>query len=407
MSKKILVICHHYWPENFRVTDLCQGLVERGYQVDVLCGTPNYPQGRFYSGYSYWGKKREVHNGVQIFRTCEVPRGSNTNLRIFLNYISFPVASFFSLPRFLSKRYDKVLIYQLSPVFMGIAGIIIGKIKKIEVTTYVLDLWPDNLYSVFPVKNRFLRNLLYKISTWFYKKSDKLIAVSPEMESLLGRRTGKKGCELTTIYQYCEKLHERKLVARTLRERFKGYFNVVYTGNITPAQSFETIIDTALLLKKRGYEKKIHFIIVGGGMSVENFKSAIQENQLGRMFNFEGLKPVEEMPKYYDIADALLVTLAKSDLLKLTIPAKVTSYIASGKPIIASLEGSGKVLIEQIGCGLVSSPEDSYGLQENILKLFEMKESHRAKMGKKGVDSHFKFLERNKSVDKIIQFLFH
>jgi len=385
---------------------LCEGFVERGYQVDVLCGTPNYPQGKFYPGYSYWGKRREVHNGVKIFRTCEIPRGTNTKLRVFLNYISFPIASFFSLPRFLFKKYDKVLIYQLSPVFMGIVGIVVGEIKKIEVTTYVLDLWPDNLYSVLPVKNKFLKDLLYKISTWFYRKSDKLIAVSPEMESLLRMRTGKERRKLTTIYQYCEKIHERKLVDGTLRDRFKGYFNVVYTGNITPAQSFETIINAALLLKKRGYEKKIHLVIVGGGMSVGDFRGAIQENQLESMFHFEGLKPVEEMPKYYDIADALLVTLAKSDLLKLTIPAKVTSYIASGKPIIASLEGSGQVLIEQIGCGLVSPPEDSHELCENIIKLFKMEETHRKKMGKKGVDYHFKFLERNKSVDKITQFFF-
>jgi len=406
MAKNLLVICQHYWPENFRVTDLCEGLVERGYKVDVLCGIPNYPQGKFYPGYSYLGKRRDIHNGVKIFRALEIPRKGNTRLRIFLNYISFPIASLVYLPRFLLGKYDKVLIYQLSPVFMGILGIIVGKIKKIEIITYVLDLWPDNLYSVLSFESKLIRNFLYKISTWFYQKSDKLMAVSSEMETLLERRTGKEEDKVVTIYQYCEKLHERKLVDKSLRERFKNHFNVVYTGNITPAQSFKTIVNAAILIKQSKYREKIHFVIVGGGMSEGDFKNAIRENKLDRMFDFEGIRPVEEMPKYYDIADALLVTLAKSDLLGLTIPAKVTSYIASGKPIVASLEGSGEVLIKQIRCGLVSPPEDSQALYENIIRLFEMKKEERDEMGKRGIDYHRKFLERNKSIDKISDFIF-
>ena len=113
MKGNILFISQHYWPENFRSTDLCEGLVERGYNVDVLCGIPNYPKGFFFKGYSYLSKRREIYNKVKIHRVFEIPRRGNNNLMIFINYISFPIASLFHLPRLLFKKYDKILIIKL------------------------------------------------------------------------------------------------------------------------------------------------------------------------------------------------------------------------------------------------------------------------------------------------------
>ncbi|HBB64538.1 MAG: glycosyltransferase [candidate division WS6 bacterium GW2011_GWC1_33_20] len=407
MKKNVLVICQHYWPENFRITDFCQGLIEKGYNVDILCGIPNYPKGEFYKGYSYWKPKQERHNGVRIFRTIEIPRKGNTTLRIFLNYISFPISSTLLIPRFLlsNNKYDHIFIYQLSPVLMGISGIILGKLKNIKTTIYVLDLWPDNLYSVLTVRNKYLRIFLYKISTWFYKNADNIIAISPEMEKVLRERTGKKQENMTTVYQYCEKLYEGKPRNNNLRKIFNKKFKVVFTGNITPAQTPETIIRTAILLKQNGYEKKILFIIVGGGMSIENFISDVKNKNLQEMFHFEGIKPVEEIPKYYDIADALLVTMAQNELLNLTIPAKVTSYIASGKPILASIGGAGARLLEEIGNSLISQPEDHNALYQNIIKIFQMTQQERRAVGEKSYAYYYKYLERNKSIDRILKFI--
>ena len=131
---KILVICQHFWPESFRINDICDFFIEKGCSVDVLCGIPNYPKGRFFPGYSYIRKRKQTHNGINIRRVFEIPRGNNSNLRIFLNYISFPIASLFHIPRLLTKKYDKIFIYQLSPVMMSIAGILVGKLKKTEIT---------------------------------------------------------------------------------------------------------------------------------------------------------------------------------------------------------------------------------------------------------------------------------
>src|SRR5437773_1233195 len=183
--KKVLVVCQHFWPEAFRINDICDFLVEHDCDVEVLCGIPNYPQGTFFSGYSYFKNRKQRHNNITIRRAFEIPRGSNTNIRIFLNYVSFPIASLFHVPRLLAKKYDRILLYQLSPVMMSIAGIIVGTLRNTETTMYVLDLWPENLFSVLKIKHEVLRQLAATVSHWHYKHVDKLVVLSEKMKSRL------------------------------------------------------------------------------------------------------------------------------------------------------------------------------------------------------------------------------
>ena len=103
-KQRILIVGQHYWPETFRITDIAEGLVERGYEVEVLCGTPNYPAGKFFEGYGFFKRKREIRNGVRITRVPEIPRGNNSNFRIGLNFISFPFFALFYVPFFLFKK---------------------------------------------------------------------------------------------------------------------------------------------------------------------------------------------------------------------------------------------------------------------------------------------------------------
>ena len=164
--RKVLVVCQHYWPESFRINDICDFFIEKECKVDVLCGLPNYPEGKLYKGYSFVRNLRQTHNGISIQRVPEIPRGENTSLRIFLNYISFPFFSLFYIPWLLTKKYDKIFLYQLSPGMMTFAGIIVGKIRRTDMTIYVLDLWPENLFSVLDIQNTFLRKLVTDISHW-------------------------------------------------------------------------------------------------------------------------------------------------------------------------------------------------------------------------------------------------
>ncbi len=288
-SKKVLVVGQHYWPEAFRINDICDFLVEKGCTVDVLCGIPNYPKGKFFSGYSYFKHRTEQHNGINIKRVFELPRGNNSNFRIFLNYISYPIASLTHIPRLLFKKYDKIFIYQLSPVMMSIAGIIVGKIKRVETTMYVLDLWPENLFSVIDIQNPFFRKIATIVSRWHYRHVDKLIVLSKKMRDHLILITNIKPEKIIVLPQTCEKVYEVDVHDKQLETRFRNGFNLLYAGNISPAQSFETIISAAKSLKKSGFND-INWIIVGDGMSRNWLENEVLKTNLQSNFFFEGFK---------------------------------------------------------------------------------------------------------------------
>lgn len=405
-KKKILVICQHFWPEGFRINDVTDYFVENNCDVDVLCGIPNYPKGKFFDGYSVFKNRKQTHRHINIRRAMEIPRGNNTNLRVFLNYISFPLASLFHIPRLLTKRYDKIYIHQLSPVMMGLAGIIIGRLKRTETTMYVLDLWPENLYSVLPVKNKTLRWLATKHSHWYYKRADKLVALSTTMQSKLLHATGKPKEKVIVLPQACEKVYESIVHDKELKKRFSKGFNILFAGNISPAQSFETIVKSAKKLKEQDING-INWIIVGDGMSRSWLEEEVKKNDLSNCFYFEGHKPISDIPKYTGIADVLVGCLVKSDFLEATVPGKVMSYIAAGKPMVLAMDGEVQELINNtIGCGYVGPTDDVKKLTENIKKVYNMPIAQRQAMGKKGREYHHKHLERNIVLKQLYNYMF-
>jgi len=288
---------------------------------------------------------------------------------------------------------------------MSLAGILLGRMKKIETTMYVLDLWPENLYTVLNVRNKFLRAFLSRVSIWYYRKSDKLIANSQKLMELLKERTNKSDDKIVYIPQFCEKAYELSLNDEELRSQFANTFNMVFTGNISPAQSFETILQAAKQLNMDGYTD-IRWIIVGDGMSKKWLESEVQSEGLSDCFVFVGRMPMEEIPKYTDIADGLIACLVKSDMLDATIPAKVFSYYAAGRPMVLSMDGEIQQIIDESKAGYAVDAEDSAGLAEAVVKLYDATENERKRMGENAKEYYFKHFERNLNMKKLIGFMF-
>ena len=407
MSKRILIVGQHFWPESFRINDIADFLADdKGCTVDVLSGLPNYPSGKFPDGYGYFKNRRQTRGNITIRRVFEIPRGNNSNLRIFLNYISFPIASLFHIPRLLTKKYDKIFLYQLSPVMMSIAGIIVGKLKHTETTMYVLDLWPENLYSVLDIKNPLLRRIAATVSHWHYRHVDKLIVLSERMQKRLVQITSTAPEKIIVLPQAAEKLYEEELHDKDLERRFAKGFNLVFTGSITPAQSFDTVIAAAKILKDKAIDG-INWIIVGDGMARQHVEASVKQAGLDDIFFFEGQKPMTDIPKYTAIADGLIGCLVKSDLLEATIPAKVMSYIASGKPLVLAMDGEVQALINTtIRGGFAGPTGDQQTLAANIEALYRLPKNERQAMGERLKAYHFKHFERNLILEKLYKFIF-
>lgn len=401
-QKKILVVTQHFWPENFRINDIVEGFLQDGIAVDVLCGLPNYPKGEWFPGYSAAGPFEEEWHGARLYRCKEVPRRSNTSVNIFLNYVSWPWYAAHALHR-LPGGYDAVFCFNTSPVLMCWPAIRYAKKHHIPFTNYVLDIWPENLYSVLNVKNKALRAIAQGVSDALYKKADRLIAMSEPLQQRLCQRTGMPPQKVAVIPQYCEDFYAVPQPDAALQAQFDGRFNLVFTGTFTPAQSLETVITAVQDARSRGADM-LHLLLVGDGMSRAALEAKVKDLHAEDAVTFYGSVPATDIPKFTALADALIVCLSDSPDLGLTVPAKVASYMAAGKPVLASMDGAGNAAVAAAG-GLSSPACDAAALADNLLALTRMDAAQRAAMGQSAKEYYLAHYRRSELLRKLEHFI--
>lgn len=401
-QKKILVVTQHFWPENFRINDIVEGFLQDGIAVDVLCGLPNYPKGEWFPGYSAAGPFEEEWHGARLYRCKEVPRRGNTSVNIFLNYVSWPWYAAHALHR-LPGGYDAVFCFNTSPVLMCWPAICYAKKHHIPFTNYVLDIWPENLYSVLNVKNKALRAIAQGVSDALYKKADRLIAMSEPLQQRLCQRTGMPPQKIAVIPQYCEDFYAVPQPDAALQAQFGGRFNLVFTGTFTPAQSLETVITAVQDARSRGADM-LHLLLVGDGMSRAALEAKVKELHAEDAVTFYGSVPATDIPKFTALADALIVCLSDSPDLGLTVPAKVASYMAAGKPVLASMDGAGNAAVAAAG-GLSSPACDAAALADNLLALTRMGAAQRAAMGQSAKEYYLAHYRRSELLRKLEHFI--
>lgn len=396
---KLLVVSQHFWPEQFRVNDICEGLVEKGNEVDVLTGLPNYPKGKFFEGYSWTNRGEKEHKGIKITRIPILERGIDSKFGLILNYISFVLSSLFFIPKLIKNKYDKVIVYQTSPITMAIPAVILKKLTNIESYIYILDLWPQSLFSIVNIKSKYIRKLSNKFCSRIYKSFDNIWITSKGFEKELNKM-GISSNNIEYIPQWAEDLYKKNIDIDKDDDlyKFKDKFNLVFAGNIGKAQSVDSIIKAANLCKE--YEK-INWIILGDGSEKDNMEKLSEEMGLNHCVKFLGRKPIDDMPKYFSLADGLLITLRDDDLFKITVPAKLQSYMASGKPILGCISGESKQLIEDSECGFACESKDYNAFAKNVIKLYNMNSYEREQLGNNGAKYFNENFERNKILNNI------
>lgn len=374
-KKKILVICQYYKPEPFRISDICEEMVRRGHEVQVVTGYPNYPEGILYDGYGKGRHIDEVINGVKVHRCFTIPRETGTVKRM-LNYYSYAVSS---VKYVLSnkcvasdgKNFDIVFCNQLSPVMMADAAIAYKKKHKVPAIMYCLDLWPESLIAGGITRESVIYKYYHYVSKRIYRQMDKILITSRMFSDYLGKEFGIKKEIIEYLPQYAEGIFEQ-----IPPKKENGVFDFMFAGNIGEVQSVETILKAAEELK----EDPVRFHIVGGGTDLERLKKIKEDKELENVI-FYGRRPLEEMPEFYAKADAMLITLAADPVLSLTLPGKVQSYMAVGKPIIGAIDGETKSIIQESRCGYCGDADNSKELTRNI-REFIRKDTDRDVLGK-------------------------
>ena len=270
---------------------------------------------------------------------------------------------------------------------MSNAGIKYKKKHNKKLVLYCLDLWPESLVVGGVKRESLIYNYFHKVSEKIYKQVDKILISSKSFSEYFFKEFGIRNTEY--LPQYAEALFTPEQCKKEPDE----YIDLMFAGNLGVAQNVYTIIEAARLTQD---VKNLRWHIVGDGSEYENLKE--QADDLPNVL-FYGRKPLEEIPKYYAMADAMLVTLNADPVLSLTLPGKVQSYMAVGKPLIGSIDGETAEIIKEADCGYCSKAEDVDGLVKNI-KLF-INSDHKEQIGinaRNFYESHF---IRNRYMDTI------
>ncbi|MHA8098005.1 glycosyltransferase family 4 protein [Aquirufa aurantiipilula] len=398
---KILVISQYFWPENFRINDVCLGLKERGHEVTVLTGKPNYPHGEYFKGYSWNTKSEEIWEGIPIYRSNLFLRSHGGGLRLFLNYFSFAILA--SLKVFsLKGPFDQIFIFAPSPITVGIPGMVAKYRFKAPNFLWVQDLWPESIRIAGGIENRFILGAMEFMTQWIYQHTSKLLIQSPRFKDyLLGQQVPEH--KITYYPFYAEGFYTQTNIEIDQSIHIPEGFKLVFAGNIGEAQSFDTLIQAAYILKNKGIP--ITWLILGDGRQKEYVKSKIVELSLENSFILMGSFSPNKMPFFFSKADALVVSLKRSDIFSMTIPSKIQSYLACGRPLIGSLDGIGNEIIQASQSGFSAGAEDAEGLAEAILKLYHLSTEEKDALGRNGRSYFESNFERELLLTKLEQIL--
>ena len=377
--------------------------VKRGYKVTVLTGIPNYPMGKFFPGYSWTKRRHETWNGVEIIRIPLIPRGSGS-VGMVANYLSFVVSGLL-WNMFTKVKADLVFSFEVSPMTQVKVGCWYAKKHKVPHFVYVQDLWPNNVISVTGIHNPLIIRPIDRMVDKIYEQVDKIFVPSPSFARAILNREVKVASEKVHYWpQYAEDFYrpiekKRKIDLIPDDESFK----IAFTGNIGFAQGLEVLPEAAKILDS----EKIKFVIVGDGRYQKEFEERIKDLNVADKFIMIPRKPAEEIPEILSACDAGFISFSANKnngeiLWEKTIPAKLQSYMACGKAVMASASGETERIINEAKCGICSRLGDPEDLARGINELIKSDVKLMGRNARKYFELNFNKKDLMDEMDKFI-----
>jgi colanic acid biosynthesis glycosyl transferase WcaI len=399
----ILIISQYYPPEPpMRPSDLAVSLTQRGHKVTVITGFPCYPAGQIYDGYPKFGFACGNIDGIRVVRMPTFADHSDSKLRRTLYYGSIASGAMFVAP-LIGGRFDVAFVFS-PPITLGLPTILTKWLYDLPFVFDVQDLYPESLTATGLVNSSAIINGLRRLALLNYRCSAAITVISPGFK----RNIVDKGIPADKIHiipnWVDEELYKPAPKNMTLGRDLgmEGRFNVVYGGNMGIPQRLESVLEAAERLQDI---KDLQFLFVGSGVEEAKLKGILLRKKLSNV-RFIGRKNQAEMRDIYSLSDCLLVHLSKDPLFEITIPSKTIAYLASGRPIIAAMNGDVKDIIENSRAGLTCPPENPARLAETIRLFHSLTENAREKMGQNARDTFLANYSRRSLVDRFEQLFF-
>ena len=393
---KILVVCQYYYPEEFKINDICNQLVKIGHNVTVLTGLPNYPFGKIPKEYSRGQRRKENISGVEVIRCFEIPRNGN-KYGLALNYISYALSATIKTLS-LARDFDIIFCYQLSPITMIIPAVFFKFITRTPIFTYCCDLWPESIKSIVNNEDSLVFKITKYISAFLYSRCD-YIAVSSKhfINYLTNLNRDMKYIRMSFLAQHAED----EYLEYDFSPIKNNCIDFMFMGNVGYAQDIECLIAAVDLIKDVS-NFKVH--IVGDGSNLSRCISLVAEKNIEDKFIFHGRHNATEMNSFYKIADACVLTLKNDNFTGLTIPSKLQGYMAAGKTVLGAINGSAQEIINDSKCGLCVNASDEVGLSRIMLEFINNYNEY-VLFGQNGRVYFRNHFTRSSFIKKLIQLL--
>ena len=391
---KILIISQYHPPEMgaaaMRWNDYAQILSNLGYEVTVLSEIPNYPTGVIPDKYKnkYFVKEKDSNKNFTIIRTAVWANARQTTIQRIGFYISFMFSAIYGGLKLGS--FD-LIIASSPPLFVGISGMVISKLKRIPMIFDIRDLWPESAKALGEINS----TLIISIAKWFetkiYSHSNGFFLAVPGFSNYLAEQfpyTKHKIIESLMNGVSQDFLNEVDNVNVDENKQF----TVLYSGNIGLAQGLGTILEAAQILKNY----PIKFQIVGDGVE----RNLLVEMKLKfGISNVEFVEPVsrKKLISFIKSSSVCLVPLKNNPLFMNAIPSKLLEYMVCGKPVLISVKGEVEDLIKKSNSGICIEPENEQKLADGVLTYFNDKQL-RKKHGINGSD----YIRKNFMKEKLI-----
>ena len=393
---RILFVCQYFYPEVFRGNDIAFYWAKEGHDVHVVCGVPNYPDGVFHKGYGWLKKRHEVVNGVRVTRLPIIPRGNN-KIMLMLNYFSYLIVAWVYMHfHALFHKYDRVFVQQLSPVMMSAPGVLYKKLRHVPLYTWVLDLWPESLTAAGGINNKYVLAFFKHYVKSQYKHSDRILTSSRSFEKSIAEYGDYK--DKIVYYPQWSDGNDGEIVKPENAPVIPYGFKLMFAGAVGEAHGFECTMQAALLTKEH---KDIKWIIVGDGRKLDWVKQFVKDNGLVETVFTVGRFPSETMPWVFAQADVMLVTVSDDPLFALYAPAKISSYMAAAKPIVAVLNGEGAEVIKDADCGWSLPAGDAEGFAKLAVELSKKDKAELDEKGKNAAKYYNEHFVKEKCLKKL------
>ncbi len=401
---RILYVSQYFPPEMgapaARVFELSREWVQHGADVTVLTAMPNHPVGIIPPEYRGKVLVREHTAGIAVTRCWIFPAANKGFFKRVLNYFSFMLSAIFlGIPN--TPEVDVVI--GTSPQFLAaLAAFVISRIKRAPFIFEVRDLWPESIVQLGQIRNPVLIRLLERLEMFLYQQATRIVVVTESTAHTLHQRgippqkirVIKNGVDL----QLFSPRPKRAELLASLKLRDK--FVVTYIGTHGLSHALHVVLDAAEQLRKH---PAIHFLFIGEGAEKERLQVLAQKKQLTNV-TFLPQQAKQQLPDYYALSDVVLVPLRRLPLFTTVIPSKIFEIMAMGKPILISVDGEARHLVETAGAGRFVPPEDAAALARAIVELQEQPEV-RERLGRAGrqfVETHF---DRRKLASDYLQLI--